>query len=84
MFYDEADISAAVDSASDVFGRVGAYAPTPCIYTSVWTNKFGTIWYGDVEGDVSVVTEKANALTKLIRTSVVVYEMGTEVEIART
>jgi hypothetical protein len=84
MFYDDADMIPVVDSAVNVFGKVGTYAPTPCVYTSVWTNKFGTIWYGDVEGDISVVTEKAHALTKLIRTPVVVYDMGTDTEIART
>lgn len=53
MFWTEDDIQPVVDAAVEVFGKQGQYYPKPFTFIKVENPKFGTVWYGDIQGDIS-------------------------------
>lgn len=63
MFWTEEDIQPIVDAAVEVFGKQGQYFTKPFTFIKVESSKFGTVWYGEIEGDIS----KAKPLLQLLK-----------------
>jgi hypothetical protein len=83
MFYTEEDIQPVVEHAITVFGAVGNMLPTPYVFVSVQTNRFGAVWYGDVQGDYTTVVTLANVFANKINDTVTVTDLGLDTEIVR-
>jgi hypothetical protein len=81
MYWNEDDIQPVVNTAVEIFGKPAQYQPEPFVYISIETPRFGTIWYGDVNGDINSVTEKATVLMSKLGEKVIVRDLGTSKEI---
>jgi len=77
MFYDKDDVQPAVNAAIELFGRQAQYQPSPFMYLAIETPKYGTIWYGDVQMDVTTVKERCGELSKKINEPVSALDLGT-------
>lgn len=74
MFWTPEDIQPVVDAAKSVFGTVGNMSeePNTCKNVHVETARFGTVWYGDVEGGIRETVSRKEVLEKLINERVTV------------
>lgn len=67
MFYTEEDIQPVVSAAIKVFGKQGQYHYFPSKVVNMLTissNKYGKIWYGDVEKTSTEIFEGVKKLMK--------------------
>lgn len=76
MFYDKEDVQPAVSAATQLFGAVAQYHPTPFTYLAIETPKYGKIWYGDVSSDTPI-REKCENLAKTLGEPITALDMGT-------
>lgn len=84
MFWTEEDIQPAVAAVESVFGRQGQYQPTPFVYVSIETSKYGTVWYGDVSGTIADVVSKAASLAGKVYDNMTVRDLGTSTVLYNT
>lgn len=67
MFYTEEDIQPVVNSAIKTFGKQGQYHYYPSKVVNMLTissNKYGKIWYGEVEQTSTEIFENLKKLMK--------------------
>lgn len=83
MFYSEEDIQPVVNHATAVFGPVGNMVPSPYVFISVLTNRFGAVWYGDIQGDYTTVVTLAKTFAGKVNDTITVTDLGTDAEIVR-
>jgi hypothetical protein len=77
MFYLEEDIEPVVQIAKEVLGPVGNMLEGKNVMKNILigTNRFGKIWYGDIEGDSDYILGLCHVLSQRVGQSVtVVYE----------
>lgn len=77
MFYLEEDIEPVVQIAKEVLGPVGNMLEGKNVMKNILigTNRFGKIWYGDIEGDSDYILGLCHVLSQRVGQPVtVVYE----------
>jgi hypothetical protein len=66
MFYTEEDVQPAVDMATELFGKVGNISNerTSIKNVIITSDKFGHLWYGDIEDTMESVSAKCTTLSQ--------------------
>jgi hypothetical protein len=81
MFYTEEEIQPVVTLATKIFGRVGNMCPSPYMFISVQTNKFGAVWYGDIQGTADDVISLTKKFAAEVKDRVTVTDLARDVTI---
>jgi len=66
MFYTEEDVQPAVDMAIELFGTVGNISNERSSMKNmvITTDKFGHLWYGDIEDTLDSIRTKCSILSQ--------------------
>lgn len=77
MFWSEEDIQPAVNMAVELFGVCGRMSNEQITVKNVviTSNKFGHLWYGDIDSSIELINEKCNIIAKRFDVKVSVFNM---------